>query len=83
MPSTSTSPLHTHPVRWTRIDGTRVLCIEGSSFAAKPDHGAPDTWAIFFVPTRQIISYIRGKRDDVKQKLIESERSLLTQREGR
>jgi hypothetical protein len=68
---------HAGPMSWTKIAGVRALRIEESPFAAQPDPRDRDTWIVFNIHTRQIVSYTRGKRQDVREKLIRTEREYL------
>ena len=76
--SSSPAPtLHTGPAVWQSIDGTRVLRISTSPFAAMPDSTEKKAWHIFFVEGRRRIGWTKGDRHDVRIRLIDTERDWL------
>lgn len=72
---------HTGPARWTTLDGSKVLTIAGSPFAALPERGVPHGWYIFFIATRATTGWTHGTKEDVRRKLIETEREWIAQQE--
>ena len=64
------------------LDGTRVLRIAGSPFAALPDSREKNSWHIFFVEDRHEVGWTRGDRRDARIRLIETERDYLAQLQG-
>ena len=59
------------------LDGSRVLHIPGSPFAAMPDFREKNTWRIFLVEGRREIGWTKGDRRDARTRLIETERDYL------
>lgn len=70
---------HAGPMSWTRIAGVRALRIGESPFAAQPSPHERDTWIVFNVHTRALVAYTRGRRQDVREKLVRTEREHLEQ----
>ena len=64
---------------WTYIDGTRVLRIAGSPFAAMPDQREKHAWHIFLVEERRIVVWTKGDKNDARARLISTERDYLAQ----
>ena len=62
---------------WTYIDGTRVLRIAGSPFAAMPDPREKNAWHIFFIDGRRQVGWTKGDKHDVRARLISTERDYL------
>jgi len=78
--SDSRTPVpHTGAAVWTYIDGTRVLRIAGSPFAAMPDPREKNAWHIFFIDGRQTVGWTRGDKPDARARLISTERDYLAQ----
>jgi hypothetical protein len=75
--NTATPVLHTGAAVWTRIDGTRVLRITGSPFAAMPDQHEKNAWHIFFIEGRRTIGWTRGDKNDARASLLSAERDYL------
>jgi hypothetical protein len=73
----STPLLHTGAARWANIDGTRVLHIAGSPFAAMPDQREKNAWHIFTIENRRIVGWTKGDRHDARARLISTERDYL------
>ena len=67
------------PMSWTRVAGVRALRIGESPFAAQPSPHERDTWIVFNVHTRALVAYTRGRRQDVREKLVRTEREYLEQ----
>jgi hypothetical protein len=74
----STPLLHTGAARWANIDGTRVLHIAGSPFAAMPDPKEKKAWHIFFIEGRRAVGWTKGDRHDARSRLISTERDYIT-----
>jgi hypothetical protein len=70
---------HTGTAVWTYIDGTRVLRIAGSPFAAMPDRNEKNAWHIFLVECRRAVGWTKGDRHDARARLISTERDYLAQ----
>lgn len=70
---------HTGAAVWTYIDGTRVLRIAGSPFAAMPDQREKNAWHIFLIDGRRAYGWTMGDRNDVRARLISTERDYLAQ----
>lgn len=70
--------LHTGAAVGTYIDGTRVLRIAGSPFAAMPDPREKHLWHIFFIEGRRTVAYTKGDRHDARTRLISIERDWLS-----
>lgn len=69
--------LHTGAAVGTYIDGTRVLRIAGSPFAAAPDPREKNLWHIFFIEDRRTVALTKGDRHDARTRLIQAERDWL------
>ena len=69
--------LHTGAAVGTYIDGTRVLRIAGSPFAAMPDPNEKNAWHIFFIEGRRRVRWTKGDRHDARTALISTERDWL------
>ena len=69
--------LHIGAAVWTYIDGTRVLRIAGSPFAAMPDSKEKNTWHIFLIDGRRTVGWTKGDRHDARARLISTERDWL------
>ena len=62
--------LHTGAAVWMSLDGSRVLRIPGSPFAALPDSREKHSWHIFFVEGRREIGWTRGDRRDARIRMV-------------
>jgi hypothetical protein len=69
--------LHQGSAVWTRIDGTRVLRIAGSPFAAMPDPREKKLWHIFLIEGRRTFGWTTGDKYDARARLISTERDYL------
>ena len=76
-PPIPTPELHTGRAVWTNVDGTKVLRIPGSPFAAMPDTREKHSWNIFLVEGRRMVGWTRGDRHDVASRLLAYERDYL------
>lgn len=64
---------------WTFIDGTHVLRIADSPFAAMPDRKEKKAWHIFLIDGRRKVGWTKGDQHDARACLISTERDYIAQ----
>lgn len=77
-PEHITPVVHEGTAAWTKIGSRRCLRIAGSPFAARQDDPKRHSWVIFHVPTQQVVGLTMGDRQEVRTRLIKTERDHLT-----
>jgi hypothetical protein len=68
---------HTGPLSSVLVDGTRVLRIGNSPFAAVTDSTTKNAWNVFAIQGRRMVGWTKGNRAELRLKLIRVEREWL------